>query len=922
MTGSATDRVRFGVGLVGLAAISVLVWSLVWAVIAPVVFGWSPVAITSASMEPRIATGDIVFVASSDGRDLEPGTVIVFDDPATDGQLTHRIVDVTADGDYVTRGDANGRLDSTPVPPDEVFGVGRMVLPAIGLPIVWIERAQWLVLLVAVLLTIVAGWASRWAILAEYSPWRSRNVVPPTPAIEVTTTPASTGKVGRSDVRRGPILVGMALGVVVAVGVVTTHSRSAFSALTDNSGDVFAADSLAPASALVATDGTTVTLDWTITPATYADGHRVYRSSSMGGPYTQIAATSPRTVATYVDSPPGGTYYYVVRAYAGNWESANSNEAVGVVSTAEDYDAIPAGSDNCPSVFNVDQFDTDGDGIGDACDSSPTVASSGVYTTSGQTLASAKSLDVAAGDFDADGDLDLAFANEGSANTVWWNDGSATFTDSGQALGTAATTALAAGDFDGDGDLDLVFATTSANTVWLNDGSGTFTDSGQAMGVAASQDVAVGDFDGDDDLDLVFAGKNANRVWLNNGTGTFTDSGQALGTAENRGVTVGSFDGDADLDIVFSGKSAGSFWTNDGTGTFTDSGQTLDDGDTVVGTDIDADGDRDLAFGVRGGSGNTIWSNDGVGVFTFTGQEFLEDVPGAAFGDVDGDGDPDLAFAVNGGSSYLLLNNGTGTFADSGQALEPLKSMSVAAVDLDGDGDLDLAYANEGANTVWINHAGPAVAPVDLWQSGLAHTAGSGADRMLVFVATNEQQSLTPPTLTGVTYGGQPLTFAMADGVGNGCCHARSEIWVLDEAGLAAAAGTAIVPTWSSAPHTPLYSHVVFGNVEQAAPFGATTSATVIGDTPNPVPMAPVVTSAGDLVLAAAVAGEAGTYTPQNGFTLGLTQSTTTGGTTASGTAHKVATGADETVSMLFNPAAPPWTNRQVALALVLHAAP
>lgn len=95
------------------------------------------------------------------------------------------------------------------------------------------------------------------------------------------------------------------------------------------------------------------------------------------------------------------------------------------------------------------------------------------------------------------------------------------------------------------------------------------------------------------------------------------------------------------------------------------------------------------------------------------------------------------------------------------------------------------------------------------------------------------------------------------------------------------------------------------------------------GDTPNPVPLGSVATSKNDMVIGAATAGEAGSYTAQNGFLLGLTQDRNAGGwTTAHGTAYKLADGSNETVSMLFNPASPPWTNRQVAAALVLNVAP
>src|SRR3972149_3983439 len=70
-------------------------------------------------------------------------------------------------------------------------------------------------------------------------------------------------------------------------------------------------------------------LNWTATPDTYASGHRVLRSTTSGGPYSQIAEITPRTTTTYVDSVCAGTYYYVARTYFQNWESANSNQATG-----------------------------------------------------------------------------------------------------------------------------------------------------------------------------------------------------------------------------------------------------------------------------------------------------------------------------------------------------------------------------------------------------------------------------------------------------------------------------------------------------------------------------------------------------------------------------------------------------------------
>ena len=89
----------------------------------------------------------------------------------------------------------------------------------------------------------------------------------------------------------------------------------------------FASDTLDTAAGLTATGTGPINLSWTATVDTYASGHRVFRSTSAGGPYTQITEVTPRTTTTYTDNPAAGTYYYVLRAFDGNWESANGNEA-------------------------------------------------------------------------------------------------------------------------------------------------------------------------------------------------------------------------------------------------------------------------------------------------------------------------------------------------------------------------------------------------------------------------------------------------------------------------------------------------------------------------------------------------------------------------------------------------------------------
>ena len=98
------------------------------------------------------------------------------------------------------------------------------------------------------------------------------------------------------------------------------------------------------------------------------------------------------------------------------------------------------------------------------------------------------------------------------------------------------------------------------------------------------------------------------------------------------------------------------------------------------------------------------------GIFVDSGQ-LLGSSPSydVALGDLDGDANLD-AFVANYGSggkaNTVWLNDGSGTFTDSGQQLGSSDSYHVALGDVDNDGDLDAFVGNFGPNRVWLNQGG------------------------------------------------------------------------------------------------------------------------------------------------------------------------------------------------------------------------
>lgn len=126
-------------------------WCLV-----PAAFGWQVTTVASDSMAPAIRSGDVVAAAPVAPGDVEPGHVLLVDDPDHDDRLRlHRLERIEADG-LRLRGDANAAADSSLVAPEAVHGVGMLRVPWVGLPGLWLGTGE-LAPLVGVV--VVAGLA-------------------------------------------------------------------------------------------------------------------------------------------------------------------------------------------------------------------------------------------------------------------------------------------------------------------------------------------------------------------------------------------------------------------------------------------------------------------------------------------------------------------------------------------------------------------------------------------------------------------------------------------------------------------------------------------------------------------------------------------------------------------------------------------
>jgi hypothetical protein len=187
-----------------------------------------------------------------------------------------------------------------------------------------------------------------------------------------------------------------------------------------------------------------------------------------------------------------------------------------------------------------------------------------VGASSGVSIKQAAAGGLIVADVDNDGDLDLIVSGGDFSgdNQLYLNDGTGSFTSTvglskvAMAAGIAPADGwldVAAGDVNNDGRIDLWVGRNGANRLFLNvgdtnaDGVWEYVEVAAACGVAGSSDtrlVQLADIDGDGDLDL-YAGDeaSADQVWRNDinnhrsltvkvnglGTGAGTSSKDAIG---------------------------------------------------------------------------------------------------------------------------------------------------------------------------------------------------------------------------------------------------------------------------------------------------------------------------------------------------------------------------------------------------------
>ena len=229
----------------------------------------------------------------------------------------------------------------------------------------------------------------------------------------------------------------------------------------------------------------------------------------------------------------------------------------------------PGGAPLAPGVFALVQADVDGDGIEDQIvgyfDCRVTFfcgLGDGSYEAKVTTTFVYESRLMVAGDFDQDGDIDIAGAGATGEGVVLVNNGDFFTNPSPERFnfyvgdgGKGNARSAVVRDLNDDGDQDIVIATGSGLFTLIGGEGASFLNAGIIGGGNPASSIAGGDFDNDGLLDFAVACEANSRLQIHTGiSGGLYALSLDLDVPSASHIAAGDIDGDGLVDLAGTGS--------------------------------------------------------------------------------------------------------------------------------------------------------------------------------------------------------------------------------------------------------------------------------------------------------------------------------------------------------------------------------
>lgn len=297
----------------------------------------------------------------------------------------------------------------------------------------------------------------------------------------------------------------------------------------------------------------------------------------------------------------------------------------------------------------------------------------GSFGTKTDFATGASPVALVASDFNADGKLDLAVVNQiDKTVSILLGQGDGTFKPVSGTLPQTGNgpSAIVAGDFNADGKLDLAVVNQADSTVsiFLGNGDGTFKPRTDFPTGTSPTALVTGDFNADGKLDLAVVNKDANTVsvLLGKSDGTFNAKTDFSTGKSPVAITTGDFNGDSHVDLAVANQADNtvSILLGKGDGTFNAKNDfsTGTSPIALVAADFNLDSRLDLIVANQGSSTISILLGNGDGTLGLRADVSTGNSPSAlATADFNQDGRPDLAIANQADNNVSVILN-TATF--------------------------------------------------------------------------------------------------------------------------------------------------------------------------------------------------------------------------------------------------------------------